>query len=73
MDAYRSKFSRPGAKAAMSRPGEADAFALGAASEATRPEQDESLTALAAKVGREHTVSLFKRWTEGKASMSRNA
>ena len=73
LDAYRSKFSRPGAKAAMSRPGEADAFALGAASEATRPEQDESLTALAAKVGREHTVSLFKRWTEGKASMSRNA
>lgn len=60
------------AKAAMSRPGEAEAFAIGATSDSADPAKDEALTALAAKVGREHTVNLFKRWSEGKASMSRS-
>jgi len=64
--------SRPGAKAAMSRPGEAEAFAIGATSDSADPAKDEALTALAAKVGREHTVNLFKRWSEGKASMNRS-
>jgi hypothetical protein len=53
------------------RPGASEAFALGRVSTAATPQADEALTALAAKVGREHTVSLFKRWAEGKAAMSR--
>jgi len=53
------------------RPGASEAFALGRVSNAATPQADEALTALAAQVGREHTVSLFKRWTEGKAAMSR--
>lgn len=55
----------------FSRPGASEAFALGRVSTAATPQADEALTALAAKVGREHTVSLFKRWAEGKAAMSR--
>jgi hypothetical protein len=57
----------------FSRPGASEAFALGRVSNAATPQADEALTALAAKVGREHTVSLFKRWTEGKAAMSRDS
>jgi hypothetical protein len=56
----------------FSRPGEAEAFAIGATSDIADPAKDEALTALAAKVGREHTVNLFKRWSEGKASMTRS-
>lgn len=55
-----------------SRPGEAEAFAIGATSDSADPAKDEALTALAGRVGREHTVNLFKRWSEGKASMNRS-
>lgn len=53
----------------FSRVGEAEAFELGAASESDDPTKDENLIALANRVGREHTVNLFKCWSEGKASM----
>ena len=54
---------------AFSRVGEEEAFSLGAASETDDPAKDENLIALANRVGREHTVNLFKCWSEGKSSM----
>jgi hypothetical protein len=58
---------------AFNRIGEEEAFGLGAASESDDPSKDENLIALANRVGREHTVNLFKCWSEGKASMQRAA
>ena len=58
---------------AFSRVGEEEAFSLGAASETDDPAKDENLIALSNRVGREHTVNLFKCWSEGKASMQRAA
>lgn len=54
---------------AFSRVGEEEAFDIGASSDVEDPTKDEQLIALANRVGREHTVNLFKCWSEGKASM----
>jgi hypothetical protein len=54
---------------AFSRAGEAEAFAIGADSRESNPQNDERLMELATKVGKEHTVNLFARWAEGKATM----
>jgi hypothetical protein len=55
----------------FSRPGEAEAFSIGSDSTESDPTRDERLMELATKVGKEHTVNLFARWAEGKATNSR--
>jgi hypothetical protein len=55
----------------FSRPGEAEAFSIGSDSTESDPTRDERLIELANKVGKEHTVNLFARWAEGKATNSR--
>ncbi len=60
-------------RSSFSRVGEAEAFAIGADSRESNPQNDERLMELATKVGKEHTVNLFARWAEGKTTNSRES